>query len=226
MTILYPHTTEITPIRGNTSEPLEYQFVNPPKKTYNWSGLPGAVFQADLSLVSRDNAGKATSGLTDWQAGDLLPLADFGEESGYAEIDGRTYLVCDSAEADFSVRRNVPMWFCNYFSYYNDALNASLISAAGLTDQVRGTDKLLVANGVASFSADIRNHEIVVCVERGSNLEVLEVIRDKNYYCRNFVMDSGGTGWHRPTDTYWFLLIYERNGATEYRFGRYRCGLK
>ena len=224
MTILYPKTAEVTPIRGNTSEPLEYKFVNPPKKHYNWSVIPGADFTADMSLVSHDKAGKSTSGLTAWQAGDLLPLKDFGEENGYAEIDGRTYLVCDETGADFSVRKNLPLSSRNYYSYYNDALNERSIRVAGLTDRIRATDSLLVANGVVSFSADIRTHEIVVCVERVGSLEVLEVIRDKNYYCQSFVMESGGTGWHRPTDTYWFLMIYEQNGEMEYRFGRYRCG--
>lgn len=219
MTIVYPETyaDQITALRGASKNPLNYAFIDPPTQQNDWSTVPSALFVADMQYVNAANSANATEPLTDCQPGDVLSIVT-NKENNYVTVDGQNYRVAQTNTCRYSFRGNFSIFGGFRYSYCDMRLPTLTYQ-----QELSGLESVVLGNGTVEFSADITHSAILIGVQHGDELEILQVLHDQNAYGQTYAVYRNAQGDFEPTPIYWYLMIYEKDGQLFHQFARFFC---
>ena len=214
ITILYPDNLDVQMIRGNTSEPLDYEQVVPATKQNDWTAEASAVFEVDAAYLSEENSLETLSA---YQPGDVIELVDCGKQ-GFAEIDQQDYLPCKTDLCRFLFESSIALYGGNIYSYISHELPLQL------HEQLNQMESVKLGDMAVEFAPNLEDTEIVIAVREGDTLLVTDVLRNQPVYETAVYATKDENGIWQDTSELWFLLHYELDGELQREFGRFWCG--
>lgn len=214
VTILYPDNLDIQVIRGNTSEPLDYERVAPATQLNDWTIEASAVFEVNASWLPEESSYETLSA---YQPGDMIKLVDCGKQ-GFAEIDQQDYLPCKTNFCRFSFESSIALYGGNTYSYISHELPLSL------HEQLNQMESIKLGDLAVEFALNLDSTEIIVAVREGDSLRVTDVLRNQPVYETAVFAVKDEHGVWQDTSELWFLLHYKLDNELLREFGRFWCG--
>lgn len=89
--------------------------------------------------------------------------------------------------------------------------------------ELSGLESVVLGNGTVELSADLTHSAILIGVQHGDELEILQVLHDQNAYGQTYAVYRNAQGDFEPTPIYWYLMIYEKDGQLFHQFARFFC---